>query len=46
MIRTASPLTVAADAIPIDTTGVPIEDVVQRVLTIVERVRAEPKGSS
>ena len=34
--RAASPLTQAADAIVIDTTGVPIEQVVQRVLELVE----------
>jgi cytidylate kinase len=37
--RTTSPLTIAADAVLVDTTGVPIEDVVQRVLEIVEGVR-------
>jgi cytidylate kinase len=34
--RTVSPLTQAADAVYIDTTGIPIEDVVSRVLAIVE----------
>ena len=33
--RTASPLTSAADAVRIDTTGVPVEEVVQRVLQVV-----------
>ena len=33
--RAASPLTIAPDAILVDTTGVPVEDVVKRVLTIV-----------
>jgi cytidylate kinase len=33
--RAASPLTVAPDAVLVDTTGVPVEAVVQRVLTIV-----------
>jgi cytidylate kinase len=35
--RAASPLTQAADAVPIDTTGVSIEDVVQQVLALVEQ---------
>ena len=34
--RKASPLTVAGDAVQVDTTGVPIEDVVSRVLAVVE----------
>ena len=34
--RTASPLTVASDAVVIDTTGIPIPDVVARVLRLVE----------
>jgi cytidylate kinase len=33
--RKASPLTLAADAVHVDTTGVPIEDVVERVLSLV-----------
>ena len=33
--RKVSPLTLAADAVHIDTTGVPIEDVVARVLSLV-----------
>jgi cytidylate kinase len=38
--RAASPLVKAADAIEIDTTGVPIEDVIARVMVIVdERLR-------
>ena len=38
--RAVSPLTVADDAVLIDTTGVPIEDVVLRVMSLVEeRVR-------
>jgi cytidylate kinase len=38
--RPVSPLTRAADAVYIDTTGVPVGDVVQRVLAIVnERMR-------
>ncbi|HSL20914.1 MAG TPA: (d)CMP kinase [Vicinamibacterales bacterium] len=37
--RAASPLAVAADAVRIDTTGVPLEEVVERVLTEVRRVR-------
>jgi cytidylate kinase len=35
--RVASPLTVAEDAIYVDTTGVPIDDVVARVLDIVRK---------
>lgn len=35
--RPTSPLTKASDAIEIDTTGVPIEEVIQRVLGLVER---------
>jgi cytidylate kinase len=39
--RAASPLTQAADAVAIDTTGVPVDEVVRRVLAIVdERSRA------
>ena len=34
--RTASPLTMAADAVLIDTTGVPIPEVVARVMKLVE----------
>ena len=34
--RAASPLTIAPDAVLVDTTGVPIEEVVARVLAIVE----------
>jgi len=34
--RTASPLTQAPDAIRIDTTGVPVDEVVRRVLSLVE----------
>lgn len=35
--RKASPLTMAADAVRIDTTGMPIDDVVERVLALVKR---------
>ena len=35
--RTASPLVIAPDAIHVDTTGVPVEDVVKQVLAVVER---------
>jgi cytidylate kinase len=38
--RPTSPLTRAADAVEIDTTGVAIDDVIARVLTLVERVRS------
>jgi cytidylate kinase len=34
--RAASPLAVAGDAIVVDTTGVPIESVIERVLTLVD----------
>jgi cytidylate kinase len=37
--RTASPLTCAPDAIAIDTTGVPIDDVIDRVFAIVDARR-------
>jgi cytidylate kinase len=37
--RTASPLQQATDAVGIDTTGVPIDDVVQQVLNLVEKRR-------
>ena len=39
--REASPLTQAADAVPIDTTGVSIEDVVRQVLALAEQRRSE-----
>jgi len=38
--RPTSPLTRAADAVEIDTTGVAIDDVIACVLTLVERVRS------
>lgn len=41
--RAASPLTQAADAIVIDTTGVPIERVVDRVLELVRARQQDPK---
>jgi cytidylate kinase len=34
--RTASPLTIASDAVRIDTTDMPISDVVERVMTLVD----------
>ena len=37
--RTMSPLTKAADAVEIDTTGVPVEDVIQQVLALAARRR-------
>ena len=37
--RTASPLTMAQDALLIDTTGVPVTDVVERALAVVRRVQ-------
>lgn len=39
--RAASPLTLAADAVLIDTTGLPIDDVVARVLELVDRRRRQ-----
>src|SRR5215208_6996922 len=43
--RTASPLVIAPDAIHVDTTGVPVEEVVQRVMTVVEaRMRGQGGG--
>jgi len=41
--RAASPLSMAADAILIETTGVGIESVVERVLAIVEERRHSPR---
>lgn len=41
--RAASPLALAADAITIDTTGMPIDDVVDRVLEIVDQRSREHK---
>ena len=38
--RAASPLARAADAVLIDTTGVPVQEVVERVLTLVRRAGA------
>jgi cytidylate kinase len=35
--RAASPLALATDAITIDTTGIPIDEVVGRVLALIER---------
>jgi cytidylate kinase len=42
--RTASPLAIAADAVVIDTTGVPIDEVVARVLGIINETRAGRNG--
>jgi cytidylate kinase len=39
--RTNSPLVAAADAVRVDTTGVPAEQVVDRVLAVI-RGRVEP----
>jgi cytidylate kinase len=39
--RTASPLTVAADAVLIDTTDMPIGQVVSRVMAVVEKVKSQ-----
>jgi len=43
--RAVSPLTMAPDAIHIDTTGVPIEQVVSRVMEIVSVRRRQPPSS-
>jgi cytidylate kinase len=40
--RTASPLTVAKDAVVIDTTDVPADEVVRRVLELVQRLLNRP----
>ena len=40
--RTASPLTVASDAVVIDTTDLPVEEVVRQVLELVESRLREP----
>jgi len=40
--RAASPLTIAPDAIVVDTTGVPVDDVVRRVLAIVRAAARNP----
>lgn len=40
--RTTSPLAKAADAVLIDTTGIPVEDVIEKILTLVgERVKGK-----
>ena len=41
--RATSPLTIAPDAVEIDTTGMSVEDVVQRVMEIVETEKVESK---
>jgi cytidylate kinase len=41
--RTVSPLTLAADALYLDTTGMPIADVVARVLERVDATSAVPQ---
>ena len=42
--REASPLVAAHDAILIDTTNVPIEEVVQRVMDVINRARSGPEA--
>lgn len=42
--RTASPLTMAGDAVLIDTTGTPVEDVVRRALEVVGRVQTRVRN--
>ena len=43
-MRAASPLTLAPDAVRIDTTGMPIEDVVETVLALVRRALRKADG--
>jgi cytidylate kinase len=38
--RTASPLAMAADAVRIDTTGLPVAVVVEKVLALIDRTRS------
>jgi cytidylate kinase len=40
--RSASPLVIAPDAIHVDTTGLPVEDVVKTVMAVVENARQPP----
>jgi cytidylate kinase len=40
--RSTSPLTIPHDAVPLDTTGLSIEDTVEQVLAIVTRVMSAP----
>lgn len=42
--RTASPLMMAADAVLVDTTGVPLPEVVERVMSLVREVAARCKS--
>ena len=42
--RTTSPLVIAPDAVHVDTTGVPVEEVVGRVMTVVEERTTRAKG--
>jgi cytidylate kinase len=42
--RTTSPLVIAPDAVHVDTTGVPVEDVVQTVMRVVESRGNRAKG--
>ena len=41
--RSTSPLTIPQDAVPLDTTGLSIEDTVEQVLAIVTRVMSAPR---
>ena len=41
--RTASPLMAAADAVRVDTTGLAIEEVVARVMAVIERAKGEAR---
>jgi cytidylate kinase len=42
--RTASPLTVAGDAVVVDTTDMPINEVVQRVMELVDRIAGQSRS--
>jgi cytidylate kinase len=41
--RALSPLTIAADAVYLDTTGMPVDAVVDKVMHLVEQVRGNSK---
>jgi cytidylate kinase len=43
--RAISPLAIANDAVIVDTTGLPVERVIQRVLSIVNAAESRPSGS-
>ena len=43
--RAASPLTMAVDAVPIDTTGMPVDEVVERIVELVQQRSREPRSA-